>query len=144
MNRFEYFESQDNVLLYPSSGWCNGLTGYLVSEYILYKISNDSRYLDKVLSNIDYLMNKLCETEEYCLCHGFLGGLDFLQVLNQDNLLSNEHKKRLEILEKTLIFKSNHNNILKKDISLFTGISGFLYYLKRKKTLRGSVITLGF
>ncbi|WP_449451851.1 lanthionine synthetase LanC family protein, partial [Streptococcus suis] len=86
----------------------------------------------------------LCETEEYCLCHGFLGGLDFLQVLNQDNLLSNEHKKRLEILEKTLIFKSNHNNILKKDISLFTGISGFLYYLKRKKTLRGSVITLGF
>ncbi|HEL1605980.1 TPA: lantibiotic-modifying protein, partial [Streptococcus suis] len=135
---------QDNVLLYPSSGWCNGLTGYLVSEYILYKISNDSRYLDKVLSNIDYLMNKLCETEEYCLCHGFLGGLDFLQVLNQDNLLSNEHKKRLEILEKTLIFKSNHNNILKKDISLFTGISGFLYYLKRKKTLRGSVITLGF
>lgn len=122
MNRFEYFESQDNVSLYPSSGWCNGLTGYLVSEYILYKISNDSRYLDKVLYNIDYLMNKLCETEEYCLCHGFLGGLDFLQVLNQANLLSNEHKKRLEILEKTLIFKSNHNNILKRYFAIYRNL----------------------
>ncbi|WP_159780100.1 MULTISPECIES: DUF4135 domain-containing protein [Streptococcus] len=143
-NRFKYFESRDNIMLYPGSGWCNGLTGYLVSEYILFKISNDSKYLDKVLSNIDYLMNKLSETEDYSLCHGFLGGLDFLQVLNQDNLLSDEYQKKLKMLEETLIFKSNNNNILKKDISLFTGISGFLYYLKRKKTLRGSVITLGF
>lgn len=131
-------------MLYPSSGWCNGLTGYLVSEYLLYKISSEYKYLEKVLSNIDYLMDKLSDTKEYCLCHGFLGGLDFLQVLNQDKLLSEEHQRKMKMLEDALIFKANHNNILKKDISLFTGISGFLYYLKRKKTLRGSVITLGF
>ncbi|MFU2164322.1 DUF4135 domain-containing protein [Streptococcus pluranimalium] len=144
IDRFEYFESQDDIMLYPSSGWCNGLTGYLVSEYLLYKISSEYKYLEKVLSNIDYLMDKLSDTKEYCLCHGFLGGLDFLQVLNQDKLLSEEHQRKMKMLEDALIFKANHNNILKKDISLFTGISGFLYYLKRKKTLRGSVITLGF
>lgn len=50
--------------------------------------------------------------------------------------MSNLKKYHLEMITQC--------RILKKDVSLFTGISGILYYLNRKESGKNSVLTFGF
>lgn len=81
---------------------------------------------------------------DYCLCHGSFGVLDFLLTLSQKELLPKEFHDEYVKLEKYHLEMITQCRILKKDVSLFTGISGILYYLNRKESGKNSVLTFGF
>ncbi|EOU1992381.1 DUF4135 domain-containing protein [Clostridium perfringens] len=142
LDKYKVIDEKDDINRYSSGAWCNGLTGYLVSEYIMYKITNKETHLIKIIDNLDKLFIFAYKIDDYCLCHGVFGILDFLLTLQQNNLLNDEFKLKFKKLEEDVFTTLDKKSILIKDISLFTGISGIQYYYNRKKENRKSILSL--
>lgn len=144
LDEFKKLEILDFPEKYTNGSWCNGLLGWITSEYILYTISGDKTFKENILNHLPRLMTYLIDLSDYCLCHGSFGVLDFLLTLSQKELLPKEFHDEYVKLEKYHLEMITQCRILKKDVSLFTGISGILYYLNRKESGKNSVLTFGF
>lgn len=144
LEQYELFEKLDHEENYSNGAWCNGLTGYLVSQYILYKLTNEQKYLLKIKSNLDKLFTFAYTIDDYCLCHGVFGILDFLLTLKQNNILTLKYENKFNNLECDVFNTFNEKKVLVKDISLFTGVSGIQYYINRKQQNKNSILSLCF
>lgn len=144
LEQYEWLEKQDQEENYSNGAWCNGLTGYLISQYILYKITNHKKYLFKINKNLDRLFVLAYSIDDYCLCHGVFGILDFLVTLRQNSILPIKYENMFNNLEKDVFNMFRKKKILVKDISLFTGITGVQYYIYRKEQNTNSILSLCF
>lgn len=142
--RFEQLENLDIPSNYREGSWCNGLLGWMISEYILFKITNQYEFLDKIIKQIPTLLKAGYKMDDYCLCHGSFGILDFLFTLQNEGLLDKEWNLEYRRFEQYVFDNLENKELLKKDISLFTGIAGILYYLNRKNSCSKSVLTFAF
>ncbi|NFN86353.1 type 2 lantipeptide synthetase LanM [Clostridium sporogenes] len=140
----ENIEKKQDINEIKTNHWCNGLTGYLVAEYILYRLDKKESRKD-IINDIAYkILSNFTYDEDYSLCHGNMGVLDVLLVLERENLLDSMNLNIYKNIEEKYFQSLNNKEILKTDISLFTGISGIEYYMKRKSSKLESVLTLGF
>lgn len=144
LEEYEAFEKLDHEEKYLNGAWCNGLTGYLISQYILYKLTTEQKYLLKIKNNLNKLFTFAYSIDDYCLCHGVFGILDFLLTLKQNNILTLKYENMFNNLEQDVFNTFNEKKILVKDISLFTGVSGIQYYINRKQQNKNSILSLCF
>lgn len=141
-NNYLELEEKDQADKYVSCAWCNGLTGFISSLYVLYRISGEEQYINKLREGLDRLFLLVEEQKEYCLCHGMLGVLDMLLTLSDAGILNSQYNKKYKLLERKFMSHISTEKILKKDISLFTGLSGIRYYFSRKENRKKSILTL--
>lgn len=143
-DNYREIDKLDNSEDYLSATWCNGLTGHLIAEYILYKISGDENHMNNVTKQLPKLLQLAYEMNDYCLCHGLFGVLDFLLTLRKEEKLASDMIGKYHELEKYAYKYLDEHDVLSKDISLFTGLGGISYYINRKESDIKSVLMFGY
>ncbi|QTJ49850.1 DUF4135 domain-containing protein [Dolosigranulum pigrum] len=143
-DNYREIDKLDNSEDYLSATWCNGLTGHLIAEYILYKISGDANHMNNVTKQLPKLVQLAYNMDDYCLCHGLFGVLDFLLTVKREGKLSSDMIRKYYELERYAYRYLDEHDVLSKDISLFTGLGGISYYLNRKESDIKSVLMFGY
>lgn len=139
---FEDMERQERPEDYKTLNWCNGIVGYYASFYVMSKIKKDKEgYQKKLQEAIKNIMQHMFETNDFCLCHGFLGAMDILLVLQENGFMTEEQKAEFEQLQVQAIEKLNAMSICISDVSLFTGIFGIIYIKQRLEGKVKSILT---
>lgn len=139
---FQELEDIDSLERYKTINWCNGIVGYYAAYYLLYKFSNDKKlYQEKLLQGVKIILNNVFCTDDFCLCHGFLGAVDFLLTMEEAGFLDEEQKKQFLEIQNLIVFKLKEKSVCISDVSLFTGITGILYIEKRKREKVPSILT---
>lgn len=78
----------------PNNTWCRGLGGIILSKVEILKIQNkkSSAYLEKLLN---IFLNQFYEANSTCLCHGFAGNIEVLNIVNNNIKLSDSLQKEV-------------------------------------------------
>lgn len=139
---YEEMQNQDRPQNYKTLNWCNGIVGYYASFYLLSQLKRDKAgYQKKLQEGIDNIMKNTFATNDFCLCHGFLGAVDFLLVLQENGFMTEEQKVEFAQLQTEAIRRLNEMSICISDVSLFTGICGILYIKQRLEGKVKSILT---
>lgn len=135
-------ENADDVTKYRTINWCNGIVGYYIADYILWQFNHNDLYLrEKLRYGIVQVMDNIFNTDDFCLCHGFLGAYDFLLLMKQNKLLTDTQERLLKNVEKNMLKELRKRSICISDISLFTGINGIKYIEKRMNQKIPSILS---
>lgn len=102
-NKLIHNEGFDNIVC----TWCRGLSGVLLSRYILKEFIGDSKLISQLEADIENFDEQFIESNFYrkdnlCLCHGLYGNIEILNYINK-------HNKTKKINE--IIYKKYFNNL---------------------------------
>ncbi|NIZ06419.1 type 2 lanthipeptide synthetase LanM family protein [Pseudoalteromonas sp. HF66] len=134
---FNWFESYDDVVLGKSiegqNIWCHGAPGISLFYFELYRITGSLEYKEFLDSSQQIILESIPYDND-SLCHGTLGNVELLKILNQENCLS-----KIDFDEiKKLIFEHLKENYPRcgtfgqfHSVSLYTGFSGIAYQILR-------------
>lgn len=139
----DFYDAKQNAwkdLRYNNSSnfthaWCHGTTGIGLTKMYLHKISNNPSNMKHLKSAVSSNINHCGFNNDFSLCHGITGNLDFLLELeNNPSLLKTAIYDKLiykymESIENKEIYFYN----LKEPFipGLFDGFCGVLYFLLR-------------
>lgn len=139
---FQEMEKQDSLDFYNTINWCNGVVGYYTAYYLLWQFSHfESIYKQKLLQGIQIILKNAFQAEEFCLCHGFLGAIDFLLKMQENALLSDEQIETFMGMQGEIADRLKKKKVCINDISLFTGITGISYMQQRMSENIPSILT---
>ncbi|MFC4402494.1 type 2 lanthipeptide synthetase LanM family protein [Gracilibacillus xinjiangensis] len=145
-NAFCYMEQlEEEVLKYERSlSWCKGWTGIGVARLTLLKLGLNHEKTYTQLEQIKTkLINGIDQFKDYSLCHGFIGALDLLFIMDEKGFLTKKEKEKVQSYLFTFIKQFHINHYNPNKISLFTGLSGIGYFLNRIESKEPSVICFG-
>lgn len=127
-----------------SLSWCKGWTGIGVAKLILIQQGyDDPGIYSQLMEAKRKVFENLYSYSDYCLCHGYIGALDFIESLRTARYLDKDEEKKYrdELTKFIQQFKLENYNLQK--ISLFTGLSGVGYLLNRIENKTESILGFG-
>lgn len=114
-----------------TTSWCKGYVGLGISRMKMLELEEQPDVWAELETCKREVLDGLFRHNDYSLCHGLIGSLDFLLELNRKGWLDTREKKLLDDVINRFFqsFELDHFHPYK--ISLFTGLSGILYLIQR-------------
>lgn len=127
------WKNEDNLSL------LNGIGGLPIFYYMLYKLTTDNIYLEKMNNGIEILFDKLNTSRlSYTYCDGLTGIAFMLEFLKKQNILNYDISETIELIDNAVINYALRNTQSYDDVDFLHGSLGIAFYFIEKLPINES------